>query len=59
MLAICSKGQYDEAVQRTQLFFEGKKGDIEVEVALQYNDGYQESVFAFANNIGLAESTMR
>src|SRR5439155_1513213 len=25
------------------MFFEGKKGDIEVEVALQYNDGYQES----------------
>ena len=33
------------------MFFEGKKGDIEVEVALQYNDGYQESVFSFANNI--------
>src|SRR5438132_1567127 len=25
------------------LFVEGKKGDIEIEVALQYNDGYQES----------------
>jgi DNA gyrase subunit B len=37
------------------LFFEGKKGDIEIEVALQYNDGYQESVFAFANNINTRE----
>jgi len=37
------------------LFFEGKKGDIEVEVALQYNDGYQESVFSFANNINTRE----
>src|SRR5438105_353066 len=37
------------------LFFEGKKNDIEVEVALQYNDGYQESVFAFANNINTRE----
>src|SRR5467141_2934853 len=37
------------------LFFEGKKGDIEVEVALQYNDGYQESVFSFANNINTHE----
>jgi len=37
------------------MFFEGKKGDIEVEVALQYNDGYQESVFAFANNINTRE----
>jgi DNA gyrase subunit B len=37
------------------LFFEGKKGDTEVEVALQYNDGYQESVFSFANNINTRE----
>jgi DNA gyrase subunit B len=37
------------------LFFEGKKGDIEVEAALQYNDGYQESVFSFANNINTRE----
>ncbi|MBI3625628.1 MAG: DNA topoisomerase (ATP-hydrolyzing) subunit B [Candidatus Rokubacteria bacterium] len=33
------------------LFFEGSRGDIQVEVALQYNDGYQENVFNFANNI--------
>src|SRR4029434_4412353 len=37
------------------LYFEGKKGDVEVEVALQYNDGYQESVFSFANNINTRE----
>jgi len=37
------------------LFFEGKKGDTDVEVALQYNDGYQESVFSFANNINTRE----
>jgi DNA gyrase subunit B len=37
------------------LFFEGKKGDTEVEVALQYNDGYQESLFSFANNINTRE----
>ncbi len=37
------------------LFFEGKKGDIEIEVAIQYNDGYQESVFSFANNINTRE----
>src|SRR5918996_4931964 len=37
------------------LFFEGKKGDIEIEVALQYNDGYQEAVFSFANNINTRE----
>ena len=37
------------------LFFEGKKDGIEVEVAIQYNDGYQESVFSFANNINTRE----
>jgi len=37
------------------LFFEGKKDNIEVEVAIQYNDGYQESVFSFANNINTRE----
>jgi DNA gyrase subunit B len=37
------------------LYFEGVKGDIQVEVALQYNDGYQEAVFSFANNINTRE----
>jgi DNA gyrase subunit B len=37
------------------LYFEGKRGDIEVEVALQYNDGYQENIFSFANNINTRE----
>jgi DNA gyrase subunit B len=37
------------------LFFEGKKDGIEVEVALQYNDGYQEALFSFANNINTRE----
>src|SRR5438046_9145407 len=34
---------------------EAMKGDNEIEVALQYNDGYQESVFSFANNINTRE----
>jgi DNA gyrase subunit B len=37
------------------IFFEGKREDVEVEVALQYNDGYQENVFSFANNINTRE----
>jgi DNA gyrase subunit B len=37
------------------LYFEGRKGDVEIEVALQYNDGYQEAVFSFANNINTRE----
>jgi DNA gyrase subunit B len=37
------------------LFFEAKRDGLEVEVALQYNDGYQENVFSFANTINTRE----
>ncbi len=35
----------------TPLYFEGKVGTSTVEVAMQYNDGYNETIFTFANNI--------
>jgi len=35
--------------------FEKSKDDAIVEIALQYNDGYQEKVFSFANNINTVE----
>jgi DNA gyrase subunit B len=37
------------------IYFEGKNDDSEVDIAMQYNDGYVESVFAFANNINTHE----
>ena len=37
------------------IFFKGKKDDIEVETALQYNDGYIENILSFANNINTEE----
>src|ERR1700758_4891253 len=33
------------------IYMEGKKGSVEIEIALQYNDTYGENVFAFANTI--------
>lgn len=33
------------------IYFEGKFGDLTAEVCLQYNEGYDERVFAFANTI--------
>src|ERR1041384_5957517 len=35
--------------------FAGEKDGVEVEIAMQWNDGYTESVFSFANNINTIE----
>jgi DNA gyrase subunit B len=37
------------------IYFETKREDVIVEVAMQYNDGYSETVFSFANNINTHE----
>ena len=37
------------------IYVEGIRNEVAVEVALQYNDSYQESVYAFANNIRTPE----
>lgn len=37
------------------IFFTGVKGGVEMEVALQYNNSYDEKVFSFANNINTYE----
>ncbi|SJZ84222.1 topoisomerase-4 subunit B [Pilibacter termitis] len=33
------------------MYFNGKKEEIEVEVAFQYNDGYSENLLSFVNNV--------
>jgi DNA gyrase subunit B len=37
------------------IFMEGKRGTVEIEIALQYNDTYGENVFAFANTINTVD----
>ena len=37
------------------IYIEGLKDNVSVEVALQYNDGYTENIFSFANNIDTVE----
>ncbi len=37
------------------IYIEGLRNQVAVEVALQYNDSYQENVYAFANNVRTPE----
>src|SRR5690349_21686572 len=37
------------------IYMEGKKGNVEMEIALQYNDTYGENIFAFANTINTVD----
>jgi len=37
------------------IFFEKEKDGTKVEIAMQYNNGYQENVFSFANDINTEE----
>ncbi len=37
------------------IYFEKEKESIVLEIAMQYNEGYQENVFSFANNINTKE----
>ncbi|GEA18160.1 DNA topoisomerase (ATP-hydrolyzing) subunit B [Moorella sp. E306M] len=37
------------------LYFSGEKDNVQVEIALQYNDGYNELILSYANNINTTE----
>ena len=37
------------------IYLEGSRDGVSVQIALQYNDGYQETVFTYANNIKTTE----
>ncbi len=43
------------AIHAKVIHFEGEKDGVEVEIAMQWNDGYSENVFSFANNINTTE----
>lgn len=44
-----------EVLHKEPIYFEAKKDNVDVEIAIQYNDGYNESIFSFANNINTLE----
>jgi DNA gyrase subunit B len=37
------------------VFIEGTRSDVEIELAIQYNDSFTEKLFSFANNINTVE----
>jgi DNA gyrase subunit B len=44
-----------DELHRKVVFFEGSEDEGQVEVAMQWNTSYQESIFSFANNINTHE----
>src|SRR5438067_4778749 len=44
-----------DPVHKTMIYFEGETDQGSVEVAMQWNASYQESVFTFANNVNTVE----
>ncbi|MDI4649450.1 DNA topoisomerase (ATP-hydrolyzing) subunit B [Cohnella hashimotonis] len=44
-----------EALHEQPIYVEGTKESIAVEIAMQYNDGYTENIYSFANNINTHE----
>jgi DNA gyrase subunit B len=44
-----------QALYNDVMYFEGTKENVYVEVAMQHNDSYNESIFSFVNNINTPE----
>ena len=47
-----------DALHSGAIYMSGTRGDSYAEVALQYNDGYQENILSFANNVHTPEGGM-
>lgn len=44
-----------DALYPSIMYFEGKKNNVLVEVSMQHNDAYNESIYSFVNNINTPE----
>jgi len=47
-----------DALHSGVIYMSGTRGDSYAEVAMQYNDGYQENILSFANNVHTPEGGM-
>jgi DNA gyrase subunit B len=48
-------GKSKSVLHATPIYMQKEKDRVEVEVAMQYNDGYSENIFCFVNNINTTE----
>lgn len=44
-----------QKINAAPIYFNGKRDDAVVEIAMQYNDSYQENIFSYVNNINTEE----
>ncbi|MCM2354158.1 MAG: DNA topoisomerase (ATP-hydrolyzing) subunit B [Pseudobdellovibrio sp.] len=47
--------QSKKAIHNEVIYFKGEKDQVEVEIAMQWNDSYSESIYCYANNINTHE----
>jgi DNA gyrase subunit B len=47
--------QNKDVIHTPPIYIEDRRDDFELECAIQYNDGYTENIFAFANNINTVD----
>ena len=44
-----------KTINSSVIYFKGRKDEVEVEIALQWNDSYSESIYTYCNNINTIE----
>ena len=44
-----------KSIHGLPIYFEGEREDVVMEISLEYNDGFNETVFSFVNNINTRE----
>jgi len=47
--------QSKKALHQDVVFFRGEKDNVDIEIAMQWNDSYSESIFTYCNNINTHE----
>ena len=50
--------RHKTVIHQDVIYMEGTKGDASAEIAVQYNDGYNESIQSFANDVRTPEGGM-